>query len=319
MGQECQSCKKILEEDSVVVVCPECGAPYHEECFLKGGKCVYEERHGTEDCFSCDPVAVLDVQICGHCGKQNSGSDGTCDFCGRQLKTEIMIFKSQQKTPPNAATPNVASDDANSEETAEKYDIDLFVRRNVNYYKRAFTKRYKFNFCAFACPTLYLFYRKMYKEGCMFFISRMGILFSTIWGLLNRWADCLQKVMPAFEKKSAIGSETSNFSPTITHLNLQVISGKWQELSNAANNSFFIFFLFWFGMSLIWGFLANGSYKNYVQRRIDILKSVPAAAKKQLLFEWGGTSTSATVLAIINAIFCTLGVILASVMHFVYF
>ena len=30
-----------------IVVCPDCGAPYHRACYEKQGGCVYADKHGT--------------------------------------------------------------------------------------------------------------------------------------------------------------------------------------------------------------------------------------------------------------------------------
>lgn len=45
-GQICPACKKVFGENDDIVVCPECGAPHHRECYLKNGKCAMEEIHG---------------------------------------------------------------------------------------------------------------------------------------------------------------------------------------------------------------------------------------------------------------------------------
>ena len=48
-SKTCQFCHGILFEEDDIVVCPECGAPHHRECWQKAGKCALEEFHGTEN------------------------------------------------------------------------------------------------------------------------------------------------------------------------------------------------------------------------------------------------------------------------------
>ncbi len=45
-GKPCAYCKVIFNENDDVVVCPDCGAPHHRECYKKLGHCACESRHG---------------------------------------------------------------------------------------------------------------------------------------------------------------------------------------------------------------------------------------------------------------------------------
>ena len=44
-GIKCPVCEKTFTKQDDVVVCPECGAPYHRECYQKEGHCIFEEKH----------------------------------------------------------------------------------------------------------------------------------------------------------------------------------------------------------------------------------------------------------------------------------
>ena len=46
-GCPCSVCGKTLTDTDDIVVCPDCGAPYHRACYEKQGACVYAARHGT--------------------------------------------------------------------------------------------------------------------------------------------------------------------------------------------------------------------------------------------------------------------------------
>lgn len=45
-GEKCCVCGNPFFEGDDVVVCPECGAPYHRECYRRSGKCEFADRHG---------------------------------------------------------------------------------------------------------------------------------------------------------------------------------------------------------------------------------------------------------------------------------
>lgn len=44
---ECPICKRKLLDGDDVVICPDCGAPYHRECYAKEGHCLFEDKHGA--------------------------------------------------------------------------------------------------------------------------------------------------------------------------------------------------------------------------------------------------------------------------------
>lgn len=45
IGQQCASCHTLFNKNDDIVVCPECGTPYHRECYKNEGKCVNVELH----------------------------------------------------------------------------------------------------------------------------------------------------------------------------------------------------------------------------------------------------------------------------------
>ena len=46
-GCPCSVCGKPLTDTDDIVVCPDCGAPYHRACYEKQGACVYAGKHGA--------------------------------------------------------------------------------------------------------------------------------------------------------------------------------------------------------------------------------------------------------------------------------
>ena len=44
-GIKCPVCGKAFTKQDDVVVCPECGAPYHRECYRNTGHCIFLEKH----------------------------------------------------------------------------------------------------------------------------------------------------------------------------------------------------------------------------------------------------------------------------------
>lgn len=46
-GYKCAACGGVLSDNDDVVVCPECGAPHHRECYMRLGKCAVSDSHGA--------------------------------------------------------------------------------------------------------------------------------------------------------------------------------------------------------------------------------------------------------------------------------
>lgn len=47
IGESCVSCHEQFDKNDDVVVCPECGSPYHRDCYNKEGRCINTELHET--------------------------------------------------------------------------------------------------------------------------------------------------------------------------------------------------------------------------------------------------------------------------------
>ncbi len=89
-GLKCSVCGKPFTANDDIVVCPECGAPYHRECYAKAGKCVYAERHGTPDAWKPPQPAAEsegDVLRCPRCGAPNPKTALFCAHCGQPLSS----------------------------------------------------------------------------------------------------------------------------------------------------------------------------------------------------------------------------------------
>lgn len=92
-GMKCSVCGKPFSANDDIVVCPECGAPYHRECYAKTGKCVYADRHGTPDAWrppQPQPAEekVGNVKRCPRCGAPNQKAALFCAHCGQPLADE---------------------------------------------------------------------------------------------------------------------------------------------------------------------------------------------------------------------------------------
>lgn len=88
-GCKCASCHKVLKEGDDIVICPECGAPYHRECYAAEGRCVFSAKHGKGFEY-VPPEAKPDVNangpICPVCHAQNPPDTLFCERCGQPMR-----------------------------------------------------------------------------------------------------------------------------------------------------------------------------------------------------------------------------------------
>ena len=89
-GCECPVCHQRFRPDDDMVVCPDCGAPYHRACYEKAGRCVFYARHGGG--FAWEPAepprAHIRETVCPACGTSNPAENRYCKNCGAPLSAQ---------------------------------------------------------------------------------------------------------------------------------------------------------------------------------------------------------------------------------------
>ena len=112
-GCPCEGCGKPLTLQDDIVVCPDCGAPYHRDCYEKLGRCIHAPAHaaGYEWKF---PYQESELCTCPACGERTLRSESVCRCCGAAL-------------PPEGA--QEPTDRADSDEHSEEFDYSTFYRQ----------------------------------------------------------------------------------------------------------------------------------------------------------------------------------------------
>ena len=94
-GCKCPVCQQPFSDGDDVVVCPECGAPYHRACYQKNAGCLFADRHAPG--FEWKPApgempnretasASQDEIACPACGAMNPAGGLFCESCGAPLR-----------------------------------------------------------------------------------------------------------------------------------------------------------------------------------------------------------------------------------------
>lgn len=92
---KCPICDKQFKKGDDVVVCPECGAPHHRECYEKEGHCHFADKHGADFSFEKEQLEEAEQQaeqdakdgvvLCKRCGAENPKEMFYCCNCGAPL------------------------------------------------------------------------------------------------------------------------------------------------------------------------------------------------------------------------------------------
>lgn len=196
-GVKCPVCQVPFLSDDDIVVCPECGAPYHRACYEKEHKCIFEEelhKNGKDweppaPPVAPDPTVEIKDQECPVCGTLNGHSALFCNRCGASLVGEPQRYHNSPEPPAGQIPPTYipgpgfggafAFDPMGgvspTEMLAENVsfgDVSKVVKQSTGYYMPVFRmmkerKRNKFSLSAFLFSGPWMLYRKQYKWGAI--------------------------------------------------------------------------------------------------------------------------------------------------------
>ena len=182
---ECIICKEKFKDSDDIVVCPECGTPYHRECYLSEGKCINTELHEKKKSYT--EQKAEEPKKCPVCNAENAPHAFICDRCGSSLLKGIEEDIEQEQDFEQASQENRSGFTGFGFDPTDKYcgldphekiteDISVeeaadFVGTNVPYYLMLFKrmkdtgKKITFNLVCILFPQFYFAHRKMLLEA----------------------------------------------------------------------------------------------------------------------------------------------------------
>ena len=206
-GNHCPVCEQAFTDTDDIVVCPDCGTPYHRDCWKKVGACMHRSEHaaGFEWQPEIGPEAVKAAHeaTCPNCGTRNTPGAARCSHCGcplpRSDADSADAAKPEEQVPIYARDPSAVNNrSAAPDPHIETYSADreggiyrreigpedtidgikakdwaAYVGRSPMYYLMQFFRmsitKQKVTVClsAFLFGPAYLLYRKMWKEGLL--------------------------------------------------------------------------------------------------------------------------------------------------------
>lgn len=194
-GLSCPVCNQLLTAEDDIVVCPKCGLPHHRACWKHIGKCFEDSNHDTPNQWSrsrCttssadeEKEASRRSKPCEHCGAMNIEYAEFCDTCGHSLgDTDWRSNPPQQVQPPvSEYSPFTWQNHSYSQYPSAIQGIATnewiaVVGNNSQYYIPRFAQMERgasggWNWAAFLLGPFWLFYRKQFRLGWLYFAVMM--------------------------------------------------------------------------------------------------------------------------------------------------
>ena len=188
----CAACGMPFDDKSDIVVCPECGAPHHRECWKEIGHCACEEKHSDGYEWQPEKIYIGDIDseqekkssfhqeqtektVCPNCGKETNKSEKYCEYCGYYLyEAEDPFSFGEMNRDMEELFP---FDQAENIQGVPAGDVKRFVGNMWIYYIPRFIRMVhskspvSFNFTAFLTHGLWFISRKMYLPGILMMIA----------------------------------------------------------------------------------------------------------------------------------------------------
>ena len=81
-GYTCMACQQKFQDGDDVVVCPECGTPYHRACWVKNGQCINTELHASGGSWMQERLAEENRK---KQEQQHAQNVNKCPRCGTEI------------------------------------------------------------------------------------------------------------------------------------------------------------------------------------------------------------------------------------------
>ncbi len=171
-GEKCFSCGEPFDDSSDVVVCPDCGTPYHRDCYKQNGHCINNELHENGGSWKTDAPEVTDIKLPEDNAKSEDNVRREEDDNAEQYHDDPRISKT---TDINVILRQIGVEEKDLFNENEDFgggatlkELSQFVSSNIIYYIPMF-KRFKdfkmktsFNLTAVLFPYIFFAMRKMW-------------------------------------------------------------------------------------------------------------------------------------------------------------
>ena len=164
-GAPCQYCEKPFEENDDIIVCPECGTPYHRACYKEAGHCTNLALHAMGGSWQKIRRSELEEQRRAEKRTEQAEQEAERERGEQPKMLNASLYDGVRLRPDD---PTVGLDPAEDFEGEKLGDIAEFVSANRFYYLPLFRlmketgKKISLNLVCLLFPELQFAYRKMW-------------------------------------------------------------------------------------------------------------------------------------------------------------
>ena len=316
-GLPCPVCGVEFLSGDDIVVCPECGAPYHRACYQAQGRCVLDDLHKTGGQWQPPAGAAPQGQpeehahgqsgaVCPRCGAENAPGALLCQNCGWRLDAGAPGAGGGQWGFPGQFGPQGGGYPGGQQPYGQgPAMLDAFFQQGCTLdeeltdgvtYKEAgdfvgpnrlkFLMKFRalasgaavsFNWSAFLFTFFYCFYRKMYKLGAALLAVTLVVFIPTT----------IFTTLYYTEVMNIYGAEAF-----LNPLSLPVVEGQWLGLFQLFGN---LSNLVSIGVAAAAGILFNKLYLKETVRQVKAVRekghySTGSAEYSYVLVRSGGVT-----------------------------
>ena len=187
-GSQCIICQKRFTDEDDVVVCPDCGTPYHRDCWSAQGRCINTSLHAVGGSWSAQQQENrlrAGGRVCPHCQFVNLPDAKRCESCSGYLEEPARTGEGAEEQRIRIPLPGGGNAYFDAEDPCcglppeEKIeeetlgDVANYVKTNTLYYIPLFRRfrdtgrRISLNVSCILFPHLYFAYRKMWPMAIL--------------------------------------------------------------------------------------------------------------------------------------------------------
>lgn len=316
IGQECMACRQKLHEDDDIVVCPECGTPYHRRCWEKEGRCINDALHVSGESWIPNQELQQEQEvpplkyICPNCGAENAQTAEHCENCGVPLglMPRNPVTSENGDVPPQRETfrercarmteemeqmdPYCGMDPDAELGSESLRDVADFVGSNKLYYLPKFRRfhetggRFSLNFPCMFFPQLYFAHRKMWKSALLFTV--LFLLIQIPYVIIS-----LETLLPAMtENIGMFGFPMQEEMYTKITQNVQTVVENIKAHENFLYKAVSVCNYLELCMKIVLGLLGNWMYYRFALRKVRQIreKNLSESIRHIYLRKEGGVS-----------------------------
>lgn len=314
VGEPCFACGKLFVESDDIVVCPECGTPYHRACWEKNGTCINLPLHESGKSWGAKKGTEILPPVCPNCGTKNEIGATVCRNCGTALGDYVQLPSWEQ--PPAEPEPEkqepasgsiwdqaqqqveqLQEEELQNIKNENRYlegedisDVSTFIGSNQIYFLPKFANfaqghQISVNFSCFLFPFYYLAYRKMWALALIVAIISALLAFP-------------QNVYLLPDYFTQMLNTAQNMTPELEEALTNMIATLEDHATLLYNASLICEWLDFFLM-LFLGLFGNWIYYRHTLREVKKAReSIPEPGARQNLLRMKGGTNAWLILAI---------------------